>query len=278
MNVLITGSEGQLGCELKKILKNHNLFLGTKDNLDITKYTIVERVFKKFRPGAVVHAAAYTKVDDCEKNSNLAFIINRDGTKNIARVAKEVDAKMVYISTDYVFDGKKRKPYTEEDVPHPQSIYAKSKLDGEKEIRKTLKKYFILRSAWLYSKYGQNFSKTILSKAKGKKELKVVDDQVGSPTYAKDLAFIISKIVATEKYGIYHAVNSGYCSWYEFTKEIIKMANLKTKVVPIKTSEILRPVPRPAYSVLDNSKIQKTFGLTIRSWKQTLKEFIGELK
>jgi dTDP-4-dehydrorhamnose reductase len=274
MKIFITGSDGQLGKALQKVLKNkHKLFLGTQENCDITNCQQVIKVVRGFKPEIIIHAAAYTDVDSCETNKKLAFNVNAEGTKNVASGAKNVGAKLVYISTDFVFDGKNKKPYLETDEPNPLSVYGRSKLAGEEWTKKLSSKYFILRTAWLYGKEGKNFVKTMLSLAKEKDEVKVVNDQIGTPTYAADLVAVIEKIIKTDIYGLYHASNNGECSWYDFACEIFKLAGKKVKVIPITTEEFGRPAPRPAYSVLRNFCLEQQ-SIFMRNWQEALKEYI----
>ena len=264
--------------------------------LDITKKQNVSVLIKNLNPGIIIHAAAWTDVDGCELDPKRAYRINGEGTKNVAYACKAIGATLIYISTDFVFDGKRKSPYKETDKTNPLSIYADSKLKGEAAVKKILKKYFILRTSWLYGKQGKNFVDTILKIAKKEKVLKVVDDQVGSPTYAKDLAkairALISVIARSEailrhcesakrpkqsqkmEYGVYHVSNSGSVSWYDYAKEILKLAKSQTKVVPISSKELNRPAKRPKMSVLDNSKFVKFTGYKMRNWQEALKEYV----
>jgi dTDP-4-dehydrorhamnose reductase len=252
---------------------------------DITDRAGTIKTISKIRPDIVIHTAAYTDVDGCELDAKKAYRINSEGTKNIALAAKAVGAMLIYISTDFVFDGKKKKPYKETDRPNPLSTYADSKLKGELAIKKVLKKYFILRTSWLYGKNGRNFVDIILNKAKKEKVLKVVDDQVGSPTYTKDLAkairVLLSRVFSTAysvqrtAFGIYHVSNSGSVSWYNYAKEILRLTGSKVKVIPTTSRELARPAERPAMSVLDNSKFYKFTGYKIRRWNDALKEYLA---
>lgn len=281
MRVFITGASGQLGQELQKILLKEELFLADIDNCDITKSQQVFGCVKKFKPEVVVHTAAYTDVDGCESNIDLAFEVNALGTRNIVLAANQVGAKVVYISTDFVFDGQKKTPYLEFDYPNPLSVYGQSKLIGEDYVKNLTNRYFILRTAWLYSPYGKNFVKTMLTLAEKQKEIKVVNDQVGTPTYAADLAQVIKKLIYTEIYGLYHASGSGQCSWYDFAREIFKIADKRVKVIPITSKELNRSAKRPAYSVLRNFCLEKE-GIFMPSWQESLKKnlniIINELR
>lgn len=294
--VLITGSSGMLGVDLSRELRRDYEVIGVDVvrgfagsrvrefyKCDITNKRNILSIIVKIKPDIVIHTAAMTDVDGCELEPKKAYKINSEGTKNVASACKAARAALIYISTDFVFDGKKKRPYREGDKTGPLSIYADSKLKGEEAVRKILKKYFILRTSWLYGKHGRNFVDTILAKAKSEKVLKVVDDQVGSPTYTKDLAkaihALLDKIswelgVGGWESGIYHISNSGAVSWYGYAKEILRLAGSKTKAIPISSEELARPAKRPAMSVLDNSKFVKFTGYKMRGWKEVLKEYI----
>ena len=291
MRILVTGSDGQLGRALQKILSKEDCFFMTRQDFDITDEKQTVQQITDVRPEIVIHTAAYTDVDGCEKNPELAERINVIGTENVAKACQKVAAIMFYISTDYVFDGRKGAPYQEKDEPHPLSVYGETKLKGE-EVVKKMPKYFIIRTAWLFGptsplnkleasrgKRRENFVQTILGLAKEKKEIKVVNDQIGCPTYALDLASAIWQLIqrqatSDQRTGIYHITNSGSCSWYEFAKEIIKLKGLKTKVIPIASEEWQKIKPnsakRPKYSVLDCSKIKK-LGIKMPPWQEALK-------
>jgi len=299
--ILITGSSGMLGVDLCKELCVDYELIGVDiakaistysyRKCDITNKQEIFQVVKKARPNVVVHAAAMTDVDGCELNPEKARRINSEGAKNAALACKAADAALIYISTDFVFDGKKKSPYKETDKTNPISVYGDSKLKGEEAIKKAVKKHFILRTSWLYGKHGKNFVDTILAKAKGEKVLKVVDDQVGSPTYTKDLAKAIRALLDrvtkspshqvtcsrprfSAPYGIYHVSNSGKVSWFDYAKEILRLAKMPAKIVPISSEELDRPASRPAMSVLDNSKFIKFTGYRMRSWQEALKEYV----
>ncbi|MDD3408197.1 MAG: dTDP-4-dehydrorhamnose reductase, partial [Methanobacteriaceae archaeon] len=254
MRILITGASGMLGHDLQRTLKNHELILYNSKNLDITNKNLVSEKINEMKPDILINSAAYTNVDDCETNYEEAHKVNALGPKNLATVCKDLKIPLVHISTDYVFDGKKTEPLKENDNLGPQTAYGKTKLEGEQFIQKILDEYFIIRTAWLYGCEGNNFVKTMLNLSKSHNEINVVNDQIGSPTFTYDLAKGISEIIKTDKYGVYHLTNSGSCSWYEFSKEIFKLANINVKVTPVTTEEFPRPAPRPKYSVLSNDK------------------------
>jgi len=230
------------------------------------------------KPDLVIHTAAWTDVDECEKNPEKAKAINEKGTENVALATLKLNVPMVYISTDYVFDGTKKKPYTEMDSMRPSSVYARTKMYGEKKLA-GLVKCIVLRSSWLYGAGDNNFVGAILNEAKTKKEIKVVDDQVGSPTYTKDLAVAIRRLIGLlgtgKAWGVYHVSNKGAVSWFDYAKKILELARIKdVAVVPIKSDELGRAAKRPAFSVLDNTKFEKKTGFKMRTWQEALAEYI----
>ncbi|MFQ6066296.1 MAG: dTDP-4-dehydrorhamnose reductase [bacterium] len=291
MKVLITGISGMLGVDLYQILKGSYKVVGldlkefpsapfpapSLHKGDITNLPELKLVFFKLNPDFVIHTAAYTDVDGCEKNPGRAHKVNALGTRNIALICQKKNIPFVYVSTDFVFDGKKNHPYTELDEPHPLNVYGKSKLDGENYVKSLLERYFIVRTSWLYGRHGKNFVDTILKLTEEKEELTVVDDQMGSPTYTKDLAQEMKKLLSSSSYGIYHLTNSGRCSWYEFAREILKLAGLReVKVKPITSKQLNRPARRPQFSVLKSIHSGQGADDTIRSWKEALKEYLEE--
>ena len=297
--VLITGAGGMLGVDLScELVRCYELYGIDVRRVQSTEYRVqryyscdiidrkaLEKLIGKIRPDVVIHAAAQTDVDGCELEPKKAYRINSEGTKNVALACKEYGAVLIYISTDFVFDGKKRTPYKETDKPNPISVYGDSKLKGEEAVRKALKKFFILRTSWLYGKCGKNFVDTILANAKSGKPLRVVDDQVGSPTYTKDLAkaihLLLNKIrvqrteYREQRCGIYHISNSGIVSWYDYARGILKLVKSPAKIVPISSEELDRPARRPAMSVLDNSKFERSTRFKMRNWKSALKEYLS---
>lgn len=275
--ILITGSKGMLGRDLCLIF-NQNFFdvVGIDiEEADITDFTMLKKVTSQIKPEYIIHTAAYTDVDGCEVYKDKAFEVNSLGTRNICLIAQRFEIPLVYISTDYVFDGIKEEPYIEFDNPNPINIYGLSKLAGERFVTSLLNKYFIVRSSWLFGKYGKNFVKTILNKAKEEKELKVVNDQRGNPSYTKDLSFGIMKLITTELYGIYHLTNQNSCTWFEFAQEIIKYTNYKIPIIPIKSDECKRIARRPSNSQLKNYCFKLTLKDELRCWKESLKEYMG---
>ena len=278
--ILVTGGNGQLASCIKDVEKEYddlNIIYTDHLELDICELNQIQTFFKSNpQIDYCINCAAYTAVDKAETEAEKAFEINATGAKNLAQVCNDHDAILIHVSTDFVFDGEKNEPYTETDVANPISVYGASKLQGEVEIQQALKGYFIIRTSWLYSEYGNNFMKTMLRLAETRDGISVVSDQIGTPTYAGDLAEIIIQIIntKTEKYGIYHYSNEGVASWFEFAKEIFKLTKNKIKVNPIPSIEYLTPAKRPKYSVLDKKKIIDVFKIDIPFWRESLKKVI----
>ena len=278
--ILVTGGNGQLASCIKDVEKQYddlNIIYTDHLELDICELNQIQTFFKSNpQINYCINCAAYTAVDKAETEAEKAFEINATGAKNLAQVCNDHDAILIHVSTDFVFDGEKNEPYTETDAANPISVYGASKLQGEVEIQQALKEYFIIRTSWLYSEYGNNFMKTMLRLAETRDGISVVSDQIGTPTYAGDLAEIIIQIIntKTEKYGIYHYSNEGVASWFEFAKEIFKLTKNKIKVNPIPSIEYLTPAKRPKYSVLDKKKIIDVFKIDIPFWRDSLKKVI----
>lgn len=276
MKILVTGANGQLGRELVLLPATRDTEItgfGRKE-LDITDLEQCRSMLRSHQPDAVIHCAAYTKVDQAESEPDEAYRVNAYGTRNAVLAAEEVGAKFVYISTDYVFDGRADKPYREYDRTDPQTVYGRSKLAGEQLVQSLSSRYFIVRTSWVYGKHGANFVKTMLKLAEERDSLKVVHDQIGSPTYTLDLARFLLELVKTDYYGIYHASNSGACSWYEFAKAIFEEKGLNVQVEPCTTAEFPRPAPRPAYSVLDHGAIRAHGFEPLRPWREALRHYL----
>lgn len=264
-----------LGTDLMKILSSDYQLIGIDKEIDITDRDKIIKTILQIKPNFIIHTAAYTEVDDCEKNQDLAFLVNGKGTENVALAAKKLKIPLIYISTDYVFDGKKKSPYIESDTPGPINIYGKSKLKGEEYVQSLVSDYFIIRIAGLFGKNGKNFVKTILKKAKEENTLKVVSDQVHSPTYTIDLAKEIKRLIKTENYGIYHITNNGECSWFQFAQETLKLVKVKNvKLIPITAKELNRPAKRPKFSVLANCHLSETIGDNMPSWQNALERYL----
>jgi len=278
MKVLIIGSEGMLGHDLVDILSAENeVSTTTIDTLDITDIDKTIKTVMDINPDVVVHAAAFTDVDGSESNVDLAYNVNAIGTRNVAVACSQVDSALVYICTDYVFDGTKGSPYYEYDQTNPLGVYGKTKHLGEVYIRDTLNKFYIVRTSWLYGFHGPNFITTMLNLAKTNDSISVVDDQIGSPTYTVDLATAISQLIKKPSYGIYHVTNSEHCSWYDYAKEIFDIAGIDIEVKPVTTEEFPRPAPRPKYSVLENYNWKMEGFPEIRSYKEALRDYMDLL-
>jgi dTDP-4-dehydrorhamnose reductase len=284
MRVLITGANGQLGTDLCQVLKAVEVIPLTHGDVEITDMNSVEAAFTRHRPDVVINTAAYVRVDDCETEPDKAFLVNALGARNVAVVCQEIGAKLVHISTDYVFGGEsepRTTPYTEFDLPIPPNLYGKSKLEGENLVRHLCTRHFIIRSSGLFgvagaSGKGGNFVETMLRLAKERNELRVVNDQVFSPTCTKDLAKKIAQLINTEYYGIFHITNRGTCSWYEFAREIIRLSGLKTPVIPITSDQYPQKARRPSFSVLDNYHLMLLKMDDMRSWQEALVDYMNE--
>jgi len=274
--VLITGANGQLGKELVELFteKGFEVYGFGRDKMDITNEVQVQEMISTLKPNIVLHSAAHTQVDLAESEPEQAFLINAYGTRNVAVAAEEVGAKLVYVSTDYVFDGTNDEPYNEFSPTSPLGVYGKSKLAGEQFVRDLHSKFFIVRTSWVYGKHGANFVKTMLKLGKEREELSVVGDQRGCPTYTLDLANAILELVDTQKYGVYHVSNSGSCSWYEFAKEIFKISKMEVQVKPCTTADFPRPAARPANSVFEHMSIKLNNFSSIRHWREALNSFL----
>lgn len=276
MKILVTGADGQLGYDVVKRFEKSNIeCLGTNRNiLNIKGEQEVKKIIVDYKPNVVVHCAAYTAVDKAEDEREICRQINVLGTKYIAEACKDIDAKMVYISTDYVFDGEGDKPFEVTDKPKPINYYGQTKYEGELEVQKLLDKYFIVRISWVFGINGNNFVKTMLRLGKEREQLSVVADQIGSPTYTYDLAKLLVEMIKTDKYGVYHATNEGYCSWYEFACEIFKLVEIDVKVNPIKTEDYPTKAKRPKNSRLSKNKLVNNGLMNLPPWKETLSDFI----
>ena len=278
MKVLVTGVKGQLGYDVMAELARRNIeAIGVDiDEMDITDKISVEKVIGEAAPDVVVHCAAYTAVDAAEDNEALCRRVNADGTRNIAEVCKKLDCKMVYISTDYVFDGQGTRPWEPDDERHPLNVYGQTKYEGELAVQENLSRYFIVRIAWVFGKNGKNFVKTMLKLAETHDKLTVVNDQFGSPTYTYDLARLLVDMIQTDKYGIYHATNEGICTWYEFACEIFRQAGVKIEVTPVPASEYPAKAKRPENSRLDKSKLTAHGFVPLPDWKDALNRYLKQ--
>ncbi|MCK4440804.1 MAG: dTDP-4-dehydrorhamnose reductase [Sulfurovaceae bacterium] len=283
-NILVTGSKGQLGSEIKALSSNYpyNFFFTDKEALDITKQESIKNFIKNNNINTIINCAAYTAVDRAESEIELANEINHLAVNYLAQISKEQNIKLIHISTDYVFDGKNFKPYIERDSTNPQGIYGQTKLDGEKALQNiNPKNSIIIRTSWVYSSFGSNFVKTMLRLGKEKENLGVIFDQVGTPTYAKDLAQTILDILSqieNNRVEIYNYSNEGVLSWYDFAKEIMKISKIECNIYPIETKEYPTPAKRPHYSLLNKSKIKSTFNINIPYWKDGLDDCLKRLR
>ncbi|OOC63681.1 dTDP-4-dehydrorhamnose reductase [Paenibacillus ihbetae] len=286
MRVLVTGANGQLGQDVVQCFRvsGHEVEGLGRAKLDITDLDQCFDVMSKSRPEAVIHCAAYTAVDAAESDAEGAYLVNAIGTRNIALAAEKVGAKLIYISTDYVFNGNADRPYSEYDPTDPKTVYGQSKLAGEQMVRDFCSKWFIVRTSWVFGLNGSNFVKTMLRLGEEKPVLQVVHDQKGSPTYTVDLARFLLQLLPTEKYGIYHASNSGSCTWYEFTGAIFEEAReqigltITAKLEPCTTAQFPRPAPRPAFSVMDHLAIRINQLQDLPHWRDGLKQFMVDIK
>ena len=282
-NILVTGSKGQVGSELQELSTNYkyNFFFTDKGTLDITNQDAIKKFVELNKIDTIINSGAYTAVDKAEEEKELADLINHTAVKNLAQIAKDTNTKLIHISTDYIFDGKNHMPYIETDATSPIGVYGKTKLDGEKAIQDiSPKNSIIIRTSWVYSSFGNNFVKTMLRLGKEKDSLGVVFDQVGTPTYARDLAKAILEIlpkISNNKVEIYNYSNEGVLSWYDFAKEIMSLAKLDCKINPIETKDYPTPTTRPHYSLLNKLKIKNKFNNKIPYWKDSLDECLKKL-
>lgn len=276
MKVLVTGVKGQLGFDVVNELKKRNLEpVGVDvEEMDITDEQLVDRTIKEIKPDAVIHCAAYTAVDAAEDNEELCRKVNALGTLYIARACRDLDIKMLYLSTDYVFDGKGERPWEPDDERHPLNVYGQTKYEGELAIQENLEKYFIVRIAWVFGVNGKNFIKAVLNKGKEQGSITVVNDQFGSPTYTYDLARLLVDMIETEKYGIYHATNEGICSWYEFAVEIFKQAGMDVTVTPVSSSEYKAKAKRPENSRMSKEKLTENGFVRLPKWQDALRRYL----
>jgi len=283
MVVVVTGASGQLGQALQFVAPKYpeiTFHFCNSEVLNITQLESIEAVFEIVKPDFCINTAAYTAVDKAESEPEKAHLINVTGCENLAKACKQNNTVLLHISTDFVFDGNATKPYKEDDFPRPTGVYGQTKLDGEKAIQEIWEKHFIIRTSWVYSQFGNNFMKTMLGLGAERNSLSVVNDQIGTPTHAVDLAEVLVSIINTQHstpsthhlYGIYNFSNEGQCSWYDFAKKIFEINKIKIDLQPIPTTAYPTPAKRPSYSVLDKSKLKKVFGLKIKDWEERLRE------
>jgi dTDP-4-dehydrorhamnose reductase len=283
MKVLVTGCNGQLGTDLCVVLHDHELIPLRHADLDITDIQAVQNAFENYLPDVIINTAAYVRVDDCETNQNLAFRVNAEGARNVAIQAGQLGAKLFHLSTDYVFggEGPRFSPFSEYDTPIPLNIYGKSKLAGEEYVRQLCSKHFIIRGSGLFgvagsSGKGGNFIETILRLARERNELNIVDDQIFSPSYTKDLASKIVDLIDTDFYGTFHITNTGECSWYAFARESFRLAGINVPLIPISSTQYPQKARRPTYSVLGHYHLEQIGMNDLRGWKEALAEYMKE--
>jgi dTDP-4-dehydrorhamnose reductase len=278
--ILVIGAKGMVGRDLMSILPsvlpNDEIFGWDIEEIDIQEEEDTLFKIENLRPDIVINLAAYTDVDGCESDEGKTFAVNAEGTKHVALAASKCEAKMVYLSTDYVFDGNKREPYLETDPLHPLNVYGRSKLKGEQYVQELLEDGLIIRTQWLYGRYGKNFVSSILRQASEKRVLSIVNDQIGSPTYTVDLAKAIALLIQYDAQGVFHVANSDLCTWYTFGQAILKLWGMdRVRVIPISSKELGRPAVRPSYSVLNCQKLRKETGLALRPWSEALKDYFA---
>jgi len=282
-NIVVFGASGQLGQCLKKVAENEGItsvYFPLEAEANILNNELLKNIFETHKPAYCINCAAYTAVDKAEDDVEIALKVNKTGVENLARFCAQYNSTLIHISTDFVFKGDAPTPRIETDITEPISVYGQTKLDGEKVVEAIFQKYFIIRTGWLYSEYANNFVKTMLKLGAEREELKVIADQAGTPTYAIDLAACIMRIVnrGSTAYGIYHYSNEGITSWYDFARAIFDIAGTNVKVIPVKTSEYVTRATRPAYSVMDKTKIKNEFGMEIPYWRDSLINCISKLQ
>lgn len=277
MRILIIGANGLLGCDLVEGWPGDDIIPATSRDADIREISQVRKLVNREHPDWIILTAGYTDVDGSERDPDTAFAVNRDGTRNVSVVARELGARLCYLSTDYVFDGASNRPYEPEDPIHPLNVYAASKAAGEKAVQEEGGHWLIARTSWLFGASKSCFPEKILMAADSAPELKVVADQIGSPTYTKDLAMAIRRLVRADAHGTLHITNLGSCSWFEFAKETLRLTGVRTPVTPITSIEAGRPARRPAYSVLSPSALA-AYGIALRGWQEALAAYLAGLK
>jgi dTDP-4-dehydrorhamnose reductase len=285
--ILVIGAKGMLGKDLVKILystlrtdkqSDWEVLEWDIDEIDIREEKRTVNKIESFHPEIVINAAGYTDVDGCEADEEKAFAVNAEGMKHVALGALNCGAKVVYLSTDYIFDGEKKEPYLEDDPPNPLNVYGRSKWKGEQYLRELVEDALIIRTQWLYGRYGKNFVASILRQGGEKKVLSIVNDQIGSPTYTVDLSEAISVLLKYDARGVFHVTNSDLCSWYTFGQAILKLSGMeRVKVIPISSKELGRPAVRPSYSVLNCQKLRQVTGMMLRPWAEALKDYISAI-
>jgi len=276
--VLVFGAKGMLGSAIMDSLSSSFELVGFgHEELDVTDEKATRRAISDLEPGIVIHAAAYTDVDGCETNPEESYRVNGQGTLYVVQACRETKSRLVYLSTDYVFDGKTSRPYREEDPVNPINVYGKSKLQGEQHVSRLLTDFIIIRTQWLFGKTGKNFVTTVLDSARDGKPMTIIRDQIGSPTYVMDLSCAISQLLRKDFRGIFHVANSSFCSWYEFAKKILEQRGVQMSVVPVDSDSLHQKARRPRFSALGNFSWQKAFGEPLRHWEDALKDFLRSI-
>jgi dTDP-4-dehydrorhamnose reductase len=277
MKILITGSDGLVGANiLPDLSRAFDIIPVTEKEWDILDKKMGEEITRTHQPDVLINLAAITDVDGCEDAKELAYRVNAEGAGLLADLCNENNVKLLHFSTDYVFDGMGTRPYTEEDAPNPLSVYGRSKLLGEQKILERCPSSLIVRTEWIYGGGGENFITKVTRAAREKGRVEVVDDQTGSPTFARDLADPVRTLIAQGKSGIYHVTNGGACTWFQLAKEIFSMLRIDVPCLPVSSTQIQRKAKRPAYSVLDCSKLKRETGLALRSWQEALRQYLAE--
>ncbi|MEF9438196.1 MAG: dTDP-4-dehydrorhamnose reductase [Candidatus Mariimomonas ferrooxydans] len=274
MKIALTGSGGMLGYAIKQVFSNVELIAFSRKDFDITDLDNTKAKIKEIKPDYLIHAAAYTDVDGCELNPEKAYHVNGLGTRNVVMACEAVNCPIIYISTDYVFNGIKKEPYNEWDIPDPITKYGFSKLIGEHFVTCLTNRFYIVRTSWLYGKKGKNFVDTIIKLLSKNQKIDVVNDQIGSPTYSYDLAVKLRDILC-KGYGVYHITNSSKCSWYEFAVEIAKIKGIQAEIRPVTSDKFIRPAKRPAFSVLENTMLRLEGMKELRHWEKALKDYLS---
>jgi dTDP-4-dehydrorhamnose reductase len=279
LKIFVTGARGMLGTDLCEILSLEHEITGVDvEDADIGLASEMKDLIREASPQVVIHCAAYTDVDGSEDRRGEAFRVNAEGTRNVAAACRETGSVLIYLSTDYVFDGKSQRPYSETDAPSPLNVYGASKLEGERFVQSLVSAHFVVRTSWLFGLHGRNFVDTIIRLGQDRQVIEVVDDQTGCPTFTRDLCLAVSAMVRSDDYGIYHVCNAGSCSWFDFAKEILRLwARSTARVIPTDSTRFRGAATRPPFSVLDTSRFQRTFGFSLRDWREALAECI-ELK
>jgi dTDP-4-dehydrorhamnose reductase len=277
--ILVIGAKGMLGRDLVEVLRtssrNDEVVAWDLGDLDIREEQSTIAKIESIYPEIVINVAAFTNVDECESNEEKIFAINAEGMRHVALGALRCHAKVVYLSTDYVFDGSKKEPYLESDPPNPLNVYGRSKWKGEQYVQELVENSLIIRTQWLYGRYGNNFVTSILRQVREKRVLSIVNDQIGSPTYTKDLSKAISVLIQRDVKGIFHVANSDLCTWYTFGQAILKLTGIVgVKIIPISSKELGRPAPRPSYSALSTQKLKRETGMMLRPWSEALKDYL----